>query len=293
MWPLHGAIAIVMAMLTSQRSVFLLLLFLSVTPSVSASVWDFLEGDLDVWEREEERMEEERAEERADAARVRLRELFPLPQQTPPRRSSPGRSFLEVEVSGRTIAFRDVPHDAWFFPYVRFVAQHGIMAGYRDSVGQLRGEFGPGDFVTIAHLSVVSVAASGIDAGACGMPRNASASGSFAAASVACAENEGWAVFSDRAVDVQRAAKRAEVIVTLLQAMGTPFGAVRGTVFQDVSPSTEFASAIERAAADGIVGGDSGASPDALPRFRPEAWMNRAELAKVLSLVVQYYRAGP
>ncbi len=77
-------------------------------------------------------------------------------------------------------------------------------------------------------------------------------------------------------------------MVTLLQAFDVSFSSASGDFFSDVGASIEFSAAIERAAHDGIIRGDD--TERGRPMFRPMDTMNRAELAKVVTLALQYYK---
>ncbi|MDD5624096.1 MAG: S-layer homology domain-containing protein, partial [Candidatus Peribacteraceae bacterium] len=137
----------------------------------------------------------------------------------------------------------------------------------------------------------IAVQSAGIDSTACtGSLVNASAQGRWSAPFITCTETRGWAVFSDGSVPVERSATRAEVVSTLLQAFAVPLDPRAGGVFRDVDGSTEFAAAVETAAGDQIISGYT--DPDGNPTglFGPTDSVNRAEVAKMVSLALQVYR---
>ncbi|MDD4319803.1 MAG: S-layer homology domain-containing protein [Candidatus Peribacteraceae bacterium] len=197
--------------------------------------------------------------------------------------------FVTVRSGGTTYALGDVPVRAWFGPYVRDMVLRGIVTGYRDAQGTPTGVFGPERPVSVEELAKMAVAAAGIDASACPVPRNATAKGGWSASFVGCAEGKKFSIFSDATVDVRRPALRGEVVVTTLEAFGVALPAATDSPFSDVLPSAQFASAILRAAADGIVGGYKDAAGNATGTFAPDRQISRAEIAKVLSLAIQVY----
>lgn len=267
-----------------------------VSVAMAASGWELLDQDIDAWESELMLQKIQRADESIDLELERTGNVFPMISE--PHSASGGaagkeraartKGFLSVLIGGRSTVLRDVPRAAWFAPYVRSLAEKQIMTGYRDASGRLLGEFRPASPVTLEEVAKIAVISAKIGAQTCGNARNPSASDSWSLPYVACAERKGWSVFNDAGVDVRRTSKRAEVIVTLLQALNVPFTSARGTGFADVNASTQFAAAIERATLDGIISGDD--TRVAKKFFRPEDPMNRAELAKVITLALQYYK---
>jgi len=145
--------------------------------------------------------------------------------------------------------------------------------------------------VTIEQLAKISVEASGKSLATCaqGTLQNKSALGSWSEQYILCAEQLGWAVYSDGSVLVKRSASRSEVVVTVLQAFDVLFGRALGDVFSDVTNSTEFSGAIERAASDNLVAGYSDTSGNPTGEFGPADPVNRAEIAKIISLALQVY----
>lgn len=205
-----------------------------------------------------------------------------------------GESHISVKVDGVPVVLQDVPSDSWFAPYVRDVADKGIVSGYRDLDGRPKGEFGPADNVTIEQLAKMAIEASNANKNDCtGTLRNETAKGSWGMQYILCAELNGWAVYSEGTIPVQRLASRAEVVVTVLQAFGIKPAPRSGEeVFTDVNSSTEFASAIESAANDAIVSGYRDANGELTGEFGPADPVNRAEVAKIIALAIQVYSEG-
>jgi len=198
--------------------------------------------------------------------------------------------YVTANIEGSLVVFLDVPRTSWFAPYVRDIAERGIVSGYRDTAGKPSGYFGPGDNVTIEQMAKVMVLAAGKLSDDCpAYPVNLSASGNWSASYVSCAEKSGWVVYSDGTADVRQNATRGQVIVTMLQAFGVTPGPRTGTGFADVSFSTQFGSFIEKAQTDGIVSGytDDDGIPNGL--FGPEDPVTRAEFAKIVTLGKQQY----
>jgi hypothetical protein len=149
--------------------------------------------------------------------------------------------------------------------------------------------FGPGNNVTVAELVKIAHKIAGISEREISGPvLNTRASGTWFERFVASAEQRGWVLFMDTSLDPGRAATRAEVVVTLLQALDIPLRWQKGMVFADVSARSPFAAAIETAAADGLVSGLPGDND--LPSFGPGQPINRAELSKIIALAIELYR---
>jgi len=201
--------------------------------------------------------------------------------------------FVTFRENGVLYALKDVPRQAWFAPYVRDIVERKIAGGYRTPDGIPTGMFGPANDVAVDELAKMAVVSTGLDYNLCtGSAKNPMAeTGSWARPFVVCAEKLGWAVYSDGTANLRRSATRAEVIMTLLQAFDVPLKQISGSgvIFSDVGSSTQFAPAIYTAALDGIVGGYEDVS-GAKPLFGPAKPINRAEVAKMLSVALQLYK---
>lgn len=200
-------------------------------------------------------------------------------------------AVVTIRQGSETISLNDVPRQAWFAPYVRDVAERGIVSGYRDAAGKPLGQYGPGNPVTIAELAAMAVRTARIDdAGCTDSPANKAARGTWAARIIGCAEQGKWSVYANGSVNPNRSATRAEVVATILEAfkVGTT-ERVNSTNFRDVTGETAYANAIGRAVADKIVSGYADAQGKATGYFGPQNPINRAEVAKVISLAIQVY----
>lgn len=268
-----------------------LLLFSFFPAAAFAGEFDVILGDLNKFE--EDMQWQIQAEIRAleDHDFQESSELF-LQSEADIKSSGlePANQFVTVKINGIPVTFSDVPADAWFAPYVRSAAESNIISGYKDEAGRLLGSFGPADDVTVEQLAKIALQASGVVIQDCaGVPQNNTATGSWAAHYIACAEDFGWALYSDGSVDVQRPATRSEVVVTMIQAFDVSFGRGSGELFDDITASTEFSGAIEQAANDGVVSGYADDKGQPTGQFGPTDSVNRAEVAKIITLAKNVY----
>lgn len=196
-----------------------------------------------------------------------------------------------VHIAGQPVELTDVPKSAWFASYVEASVKNDIFKGYEDADGNPTGRFGPENAVTIAELATVAHRLAGVDHTAIrGLPLNPQAKGQWFERYVTSAEQRGWTVFLDERVSLTRPATRAEVVVTLLQALDVPLQWQTGTVFTDVTARTAYAAAIETAAAEGLVSGRTDANGEPTGIFSPTDPVNRAEMTKIVHLAIQNYR---
>lgn len=200
--------------------------------------------------------------------------------------------YVTFRLAGVPYALRDVAVTQWFAPYVRDMAERGIVSGYKDANGIPTGEFHPERSVSIEELAKMTIEAAAINRLSCpAAPKNPLAGESWSAPYIACAESNGFVLFSDGTVDIRRSATRAEVVMTIVQGFGVPQLeiAAEEQVFSDVSASTLFAPAIKTAVHDGIVAGYADDAGRLTGEFKPGNPINRAEVSKMLSIAVQVY----
>ena len=198
--------------------------------------------------------------------------------------------YVSVVIDGKKVVFRDVPVASWFSTYVYGVAKRGISTGYKDDSGELTGQFGPENPVTLAELAKIAHKVAGLNEKTVSSgPLHPSASG-WASLFIASAERRDWSVYIDPSVDVNRPASRGEVVATLLQALDVSLHWPKGTIFSDVTRRTPYAAAIETAAMDDIVSGNDPVAGSTAKLFKPEGDVNRAELAKIVTLIIAKYR---
>lgn len=208
-------------------------------------------------------------------------------------KEAPAPEFVSATVGKNEIVFNDVPQDAWFAADVQKVTGWDILAGYTTSSGEPTGRFGPEDAVNIAQLSKIAHAVARLDERerAPSDAENRYVHGQWFAPFMLSAEARGWTIFQDPLLHPDKSATRAEVLVTLYQALDLPVRWQKGATFADVSARTPYAAAVEQAAADGIVSGKDGTqNADGKPAFGPGDGINRAEMAKILRLLVDKFR---
>lgn len=244
-----------------------------------------------------EDLEAEQARENAANVFDASDELFPMVKNDEgstidEQRDTRIGGFLVIRIGVKQVTLRDVPLKEWFAPYVRDLAELGLVSGYRDAAGIPTGLYGPADPVTLEQVAKVAVLASGIDATACPLPpKNRTASGSWSASYVSCAERGDWAVFSDPGADLRRPATREEVVMTILQAYRREFDVDTASLtFSDVEKTGPYAPAIAKAATDGVVSGYTDAEGNLTGEFGPAKNVTRAEFAKIVSIALQVYK---
>jgi hypothetical protein len=210
--------------------------------------------------------------------------MIELACDTLEQQQSSQSSHMTVAVGSANVIFTDVDPSAWYAPYVSTVVSEKLLAGYTDSTGQLTGRFGPSDPVTPAQLSKILHQLMGLRTDVVTRaPWNTTAFGTWFTRYQASAEERGWTLYLDPALDLQRPMTRGEVMMTLLQVIDVPLQWTTGDVFTDVKRFTPYASAIETAQHVGIISGSVDANGAQV--FQPEAHVTRAELSKILITV--------
>ena len=262
---------------------------------VWADVPEELNEAVDYFRQDLEDSTVQQSQQTSDRLNQLTEELFPVREDDSVVERMQGaaievRSHVTVEIRGSSIVLQDVPTYAWFAEFVEDMASRGIISGYRDEDGNPLGQYGPADNVTIEQLSKIAVEAAGIDLQQCtNALKNKKAQGSWSESYIRCAESSNWALYGDGTVDITRPASRSEVVTTVLQAFDASFRSLDGTVFKDVNATTEFGVAIETAAADGIVSGYTDEDGNLTGFFGPSHPVNRAEIAKIVSMALRIY----
>lgn len=180
------------------------------------------------------------------------------------------------------IPFKDTDDDQWYTDYVSTVKELGIVSGYKDEAGNDLGIFGPGNNVTVAEMLKIGLETSNRGKSD-GTPSLAGALNHWARSYVRRAEELGLNLVSDEGTDLNRPATRAEVIRLMLEAIGVDPETVSSTSFSDLPSGHLHAAFVEFAVEQGIVSGDDNATT-----FRPDAPINRAEVAKISKKVLEY-----
>ena len=209
----------------------------------------------------------------------------------PVQRDDRTAGFLVIRIGTKDVTLRDVPLKEWFAPFVRSIAELGLVSGYRDAEGVPTGLFGPADPVTLEQMAKVAVLASGVDPASCPLPpKNLTSSGSWSASYVSCAERGEWAVYTDPAADLRRPATREEVVMTVLQAFKKEFDVDTASLtFTDVEKTSAYAPAIAKASTDGVVSGYTDGNGNLTGLFGPTNNVTRAEFSKIVSIALQLY----
>jgi hypothetical protein len=258
----------------------------------AADPWEDLLENVDELQQEVQRGADREMWDALDSREMSGSDLLPVPggadlPDVAPVDDSP---TVRVTVDGKTLELKDVPKGSWFAPYVRAVAQAGLVSGYRGKTGKPLGLYGPADSVTIEQIAKIAILAANVDPAACsGTLLNTKAKGQWSESFIRCAEQQRWAVYADGSVDPLRPATRAEVVVTVLQAFAVAFEPSDAAPFRDVDSSTEFRSAILTAHSDHIVSGYTRSDGSLTGTFGPTDPVNRAEVAKIVTLVMQVY----
>ncbi|OGJ57337.1 hypothetical protein A3H22_00460 [Candidatus Peribacteria bacterium RIFCSPLOWO2_12_FULL_55_15] len=199
--------------------------------------------------------------------------------------------LVSVITDGTRREFHDIPQDSWFAPFVFTAAKFGIMAGYKDANGTPTGTFGPEHPVTLAELSAITHRLVGISpTNPSKQPQNSRARRTWFSPFFASAERKGWLAYIAPRVDPLKPATRGEVVVTLLHALDIPLQWPKMELFSDVVIETPFAAAIETAFQENIIAGHTNAQGAPTGTFGPEEPVNRAEMAKIVSAVLERLR---
>lgn len=177
--------------------------------------------------------------------------------------SADGRLFV------RGVRFGDIPVSAWFACPVYGVTEGGIFNGYRDVRGNPLGLYGPSDSITMSQLAKVALRLADAD-----IPE-AKNGEEWHVPLMRVAKLLEFSSFMGR-VDASAPASRSIVVHTLLEALDIPMK--NGVLpYSDVPTDSVHAAAIATATKLGIISGDEGKTT-----FRPDAPINRAEVAKVI-----------
>lgn len=276
---------------------FALIFVLLVLPVsvIAANSLEYLLDDAERFEEELKRMDQQMQWNQTDDTEAQSADIIPeaLGGETKEERSGEAAEegmFVRIKIDGVPVDLTDVAKDTWFAPYVRSAAETGIVSGYRGEDGRPLGLYGPADPVTIEQIAKIALSAAGVDRDSCGsIFLNAAGKGRWSEEYLRCSEHLQWTVFADGSVDPLRPATRAEVVITMLQAFGVEIRSTDAAPFTDVDSSTEFRSAIITAAEDHVVGGFSDAEGNVTGKFGPTDSVNRAEVAKIVTLAQEVY----
>ncbi len=188
---------------------------------------------------------------------------------------------IQVMIDGKAVTFVDVPQTAWFASYVQGAAEGGIVSGYKDEYGELTGNYGPANNITIAEALKIAVEGAGYDEQLYAS-RIESGFDHWASPYASVANGEGFAVIDAR-TRLDSPATRAEVAALFTSSFQVDLeGMSIGSRYNDVSLATHYGDSIEVLSRDGVVSGDTDVRGQATGTFRPTQFINRAEVAKMI-----------
>jgi len=187
----------------------------------------------------------------------------------------PGKNNkLFLSIQSQPVLFQDVPVREWFACPVHTVISEGIFSGYKNKNGELTGLYGPGDMITLGQLAKVATQLAAFPVGAEG------SGDAWAAPYVEAASAMKLSAFT-HTVQAASPATRGIVLQTLLEVLKIPL-TENETLYADVPTGSLYAPVVATATRLGIVSGDDGQNT-----FRPNAPINRAEVAKMITLALQ------
>ena len=235
-------------------------------------------------------------------------------------------NFLKVAVGGREMAFKDVPTVSWFADSVATVIKAGLASGYRDSEGNLTGMFGPDNKITYAELAKMAVEGAKLPKAVKLKVKNRFARSHWSKQYISKAEELQAAVFTER-LNLDSPATRGAVMQTIVDILGikepepivptqtggtlTQSGAAitqSGSIltgtgatvpaaasaplftpakFTDLPANYKYAAAVRLLGGLGIVSGDTTVDGKLKGTIRPNAPINRAEVAKIFTKLIE------
>lgn len=175
-----------------------------------------------------------------------------------------------------SVSFTDVQANGWYECYVGSVVGLKIFEGYKEPDGTPKGLFGPSDNITMGQLAKVATILRNkqdLDPKPAGDRWYEPYIGAVQAYD---------AMAFNTAVDPLALATRQQVIFTIMEALQIPME-TEPAPYADVPESNLYFWWIGTATKLGFVSGDDGSE-----RFRPNDPINRAEVAKMLTLALKH-----
>lgn len=182
---------------------------------------------------------------------------------------------LLMSVDNQSVVFADIPVAEWYACPVWGVIERRIFSGYRDEGGNPSGLYGPGDSITLGQLAKVATQLRGIEV------TGVTTGKKWAASYMSAAEKMGLTAFTKK-LNPDMPATRGAVIQTLLEALKIPMQDSSAPFF-DVPADSMYSKAVSTGTILGIVSGDDNANT-----FRPNAPINRAEVAKMIVMALEH-----
>lgn len=196
-----------------------------------------------------------------------------------------GQPLLQMTIGGQAVTFWDIPAYSWFTSAVQALIQRGIASGYTDTSGRPLGLFKPNDPLTSAEAvkMILSMTRQKLSDG---QPENVSARNTWAAPFIKTVEDMDITTIP-AGLNVFIPASRGAVIQTIFEITGIPFDPVPNS-YIDLPDDSPYAKAILTATRLHLIKGD-----DKSKTVRPDAFINRAEMAKILSILLPTSRVSP
>lgn len=170
--------------------------------------------------------------------------------------------------------FSDTKMDSWYFGFLEKMQYEGIISGYKDTQGNLTGEYGPADTLTVAESLKIVMETVGVElSSSAEIPSQLSSHWGkeyFEEAAVLGMS----LMINDSSLDPNRAVTREEIVQMFIEAAGLDVPEVIGYSLPDISGS-DYGASIQFAYDLGIISG----YPDGT--FKPENNVNRAEITKI------------
>jgi len=181
------------------------------------------------------------------------------------------------------IPFKDVDDakDVWYSDFVLRMVERKIVSGYADTNGNPLGEYRPNNFVSVGEILKIALLGAGhVIVEYPDMEYPESVKDHWARDYFTLAKNMSFDIASSD-LDITRNATRAEVIRIMFEAAEVTVPAATKRYYEDVPLTHEFYNDIAYATELGLVSGDGTGNT-----FRPDAPVNRAEVAKIMNNVL-------
>jgi hypothetical protein len=209
-----------------------------------------------------------------------------------------GKDFMSTpENPSSNGKFEDTPTSQWYFKYVqrikdRKVEKQSIFEGYKTSSGQLTGQFGPGDNITVGEMLKVVLRVSGLNEKTTNLDASLANSTHWSVGFQNRAIDEQLTIMEAVGIDPNRTVSRGEFFQALVEAQGMYSSnnyncSITDLDFEDLdssNPYTKYACILIK---DGVI---SGTDDGFLNLFSD---INRAEVAKILNTALDIYVEQP